>query len=148
MVKGFYTLLIRITKTFSRQIGSLGRVSFEKGNYVYVGSARSSLFPRLSRHFAKQKPLHWHIDYLTTSKFSSIKVALYAATKRKGIECLLSAKLAALSFCKAISRFGSTDCKRGCIAHLYLLKSTQNLAINSIIRSYACLGLKPLVYRV
>ena len=146
-MKGVYTVLIRITKTFSRQVGSLGRMYFEKGNYVYVGSAQSSLFPRLVRHFAKKKRLHWHIDYLTTSKLSRIKVAVYAATNRKRIECFLSAKLAALPFSKAVSHFGSTDCKHGCIAHLFLLKSTQKLAISSIIRGYGKLDLKPLVYR-
>ena len=82
-MKGVYILLFRISGDLSRRIGSLGRIHFQRGNYAYVGSAQSSLFPRLERHFAKKKKrLHWHIDYLTTS-VSGMKEAIYAATDTK-----------------------------------------------------------------
>ncbi len=44
------------------------RVFFEKGYYVYVGSALGTLSRRVHRHELKNKKLHWHIDYITPSK--------------------------------------------------------------------------------
>ena len=136
-MKGVYILLFRITNDFSRSVGSLGRVHFEKGNYAYVGSAQSSLFPRLERHYAKKKKrLHWHIDYLTTSKNINIKGAVYSAADTKEIECRLSAMLSTLSFSKAVPSFGSTDCKYGCKSHLYILNVPWKHATSSIIEIY------------
>ncbi len=106
-VKGVYTLLFRITKDFSRTVGSLGRVHFENGNYAYVGSAQSSLFSRLERHYAKKKRVHWHIDYLTTSKNTRIKGAVYSAGAKK-MECKLSATLSSFPY---VASFRSTDCR-------------------------------------
>ena len=145
-MKGVYVLLLQIATDYSRRIGSLGLIEFAKGNYVYVGSAQSSLFPRLERHYAKKKRLHWHIDYLTTSR-ASIKGAIYALTDSKEAECFLSEKLSALPFSKAVSHFGSTDCKYGCKSHLFMLDSTQKHAITSIIQIYKKLGLQPLLYQ-
>ena len=147
-MRGAYILLLRASKDFSKRIGSLGRMHFEKGNYVYVGSAQSSLFPRFERHYAKRKKrLHWHIDYLTTSKNFNVKRAVYSSTNRKEFECRLSSKVSELPFSKPILSFGSTDCKYGCKSHLFMLKSTEKQAIASIIQIYRELDLRPLVYQ-
>src|SRR5271157_3427628 len=147
-MKGVYILLFRITCDFSRSVGSLGRVHFVKGNYAYVGSAQSSLFPRLERHYArKKKRLHWHIDYLTTSKNISIKGSVYSASDTKEIECRLSAMLSTLRFSKPVPSFGSTDCKYGCKSHLYILNAPWKHATSSIIEIYMKLGLLPLLYQ-
>jgi hypothetical protein len=51
-----------------------------------VGSAQTSLFPRLERHYAKKKErLHWHIDYLTTSKTVRIKRGYLFFLRYKGV---------------------------------------------------------------
>ncbi|WP_297498543.1 DUF123 domain-containing protein, partial [Thermococcus sp.] len=62
-MKGSYFLVIRLrgdktVKTRAREF------SLRKGYYVYVGSAMNSLEKRVERHFAREKKLHWHIDYL------------------------------------------------------------------------------------
>jgi len=142
-VKGVYILLFGITDDFSRSVGSLGPVHFEKGNYAYVGSAQTSLIPRLERHYAKKKRVNWHIDYLTTSKNTRIKSAIYTAVNSKEIECRLSAMLSALSFSKPVPSFGSTDCKQGCKSHLFALKVPWKRLTSEIIEIYEKLGLLP-----
>jgi len=146
-VKGVYILLCRITNDFSRSVGLLGRVHFEKGNYAYVGSAQSSLFPRLERHYAKKKRVHWHIDYLTTSKNMSKMSTIYSAADSKEIECQLSAMLSKLGFSKPVPSFGSTDCKYGCKSHLFFVNSPWKRVAYSIIEIYEKLGLLPVLYK-
>lgn len=145
-LKGVYILLFRITNDFSKNVGSLGKTEFEKGNYVYVGSAQSSVLARLERHFAKRKKLHWHIDYLTTSTRIKGKRAIYSLTSSKDFECRLSKELSGLTFSKAIRSFGSSDCKHGCGSHLFMLESNETKVIRSIIRILRKLHLRPVKY--
>ena len=146
-MKGVYILLFRITDDFSRSVGSLGRVHFEKGNYAYVGSAQSSLFPRLERHYARKKKMHWHIDFLTTSKYTRIKNAIYSAIDTKEVECRLSSMLSTHSSSKSVPSFGSSDCKYGCGSHLYVLDMPWKHVTSSIIEIYKKLGLVPISYK-
>ena len=60
--KGAYVLLV-FAPDSRIQIGKLGKFRFS-GLYAYVGSARSGLYHRISRHFKKEKQKKWHIDYL------------------------------------------------------------------------------------
>ncbi|HZW57976.1 MAG TPA: GIY-YIG nuclease family protein [Nitrososphaerales archaeon] len=148
-MKGVYVLLLEIPKDYTRRIGSLGVMQFKKGIYAYIGSAQSSLFPRLERHYAKRrkKHLHWHIDYLTSFRIVRMKEAIYARTDSKKSECLLTEKLLALPFSKPVPHFGSTDCKHGCGSHLLLmLDSSQEQIVSSIIENCKELALEPLVY--
>lgn len=63
--KGVYLLILELDEDKFIDVGSLGKVEFKKGYYVYVGSAMNSLSKRLSRHKSGNKKLRWHIDYLT-----------------------------------------------------------------------------------
>jgi Uri superfamily endonuclease len=63
-VKGIYTLIIRLDDDVSVNIGALGKVSFGKGLYIYVGSAQTNLEQRVKRHLRKEKRLFSHVDYL------------------------------------------------------------------------------------
>ena len=145
-IKGVYILLFRIKRDFSKRVGSLGKIRFKKGNYVYVGSAQSSLFPRLERHFSKRKKLHWHIDYLTSSRNIKIRRAIYSPSDTREFECRLSKEMAALTFSKAIQHFGSSDCRHGCASHLFMLKSNEMEIIRSTIQIFRKLQLKPTDY--
>ena len=147
-MKGVYILLFRITRNFSKCIGSLGKIQFNKGNYAYVGSAQSSLFPRLERHFSKKKKLHWHIDYLTSSKNIKIKRAIYSPVNAKEFECRLSQELAYLPLSKRIRSFGSSDCKHACESHLFMLKSNESQIIRSTVHIMRKLHLKPIRYQL
>jgi len=42
-VKGIYYLLIKVLKTKEILIGKLRKIKFEKGNYLYIGSAQKIL---------------------------------------------------------------------------------------------------------
>ncbi len=79
---------------------------------LLCGSARGpgGLRARLSRHFRKEKRLHWHVDQLTA--VAAIKGVWIA---EGGDECALNAALGALP--TPLPGFGSSDCPR-CVAHL------------------------------
>ena len=64
VLKGTYCLIIQLKKDSRIEIGKLGLLNFDKGYYVYVGSALNSLEARLERHLKTEKKLFWHVDYL------------------------------------------------------------------------------------
>ncbi|MBU7005001.1 MAG: DUF123 domain-containing protein [Theionarchaea archaeon] len=93
-----------------------------EGIYCYVGSAfgPGGLKARVSRHLRHEKPLRWHIDYLTTSShFVPRKV--FASDKRA--ECDLAFLLAEIF--RGHSGFGSSDCR--CPTHLFAIDSVDRL---------------------
>ena len=108
---GAYALWLRLAAPrdvrTGKQAGMLG-----PGDYLYCGSARGpgGLRARLSRHFRKEKRLHWHVDQLTA--VAAIKGVWIA---EGGDECALNAALGALP--TPLPGFGSSDCPR-CVAHL------------------------------
>ncbi|MFP3895749.1 MAG: GIY-YIG nuclease family protein [Anaerolineales bacterium] len=61
---GTYILIIRLSHRHTIEVGSLGKVTFEKGYYLYVGSGLAGLRSRLERHLRTKNHMHWHIDYL------------------------------------------------------------------------------------
>ena len=114
VMKGIYCLLIRVLKTKEILIGRLGKIKFEKGKYIYVGSAQKNLGKRIERHFKKEKKKYWHIDYLLKDKDVKIEKAILFPFKRKNQECKLAERISKKG--KAIENFGSSDCK--CKSHL------------------------------
>ena len=64
MMKGCYCLIIILNTPSKIKIGKLGKIDFNEGYYVYVGSAMNYLESRINRHLRSKKKLHWHIDYL------------------------------------------------------------------------------------
>ena len=115
-MKGCYCLVIRMDETSEIKIGKLGKIEFEKGFYVYVGSAMNSLKSRIQRHLSDDKKLHWHIDYLL--KKSEITDVIYNESPRK-IECELSGYISLKT--RSVKGFGCSDCQ--CESHLYYFKN-------------------------
>lgn len=115
--KGSYLLVLHIEENETITIGELGEILFEKGYYVYVGSALNSLSKRIARHKRKNKNLHWHIDYLTYVSKSIIDIPIIT---HQNLECFISQKISEISD-KYIINFGSSDCK--CKSHLYYFKN-------------------------
>jgi Uri superfamily endonuclease len=113
-LKGIYILIIEINKTVTIKVGALGKFTFSKGLYAYVGSAQNNLELRVKRHRSKEKRLFWHIDYLLNNPAARIVNVLYKESS-KAEEC----KIANLLQLKAepIPGFGSSDCK--CKSHLF-----------------------------
>ena len=77
-----YVLSIKVTINIEKTVGRLGKMLFEKGDYVYIGSAKGCLRSRLKRHLRKEKKTYWHIDYLLESKKSKI-IAFRAKSRSK-----------------------------------------------------------------
>ena len=78
-MKGTYLLVIHLQKKSSIIIGALGRIEFQQGYYIYVGSAMgnkgsTTLLNLVKRHVdsSNNKKIDWHIDYLLDCECSSI----------------------------------------------------------------------------
>jgi len=109
-----YQLHIRLKLSQNIVIGRLGRFGFEKGRYVYTGSATRNMRQRLLRHLSGHKSLHWHIDYLLSSESAEI-TAITLSTKS---ECVVNQLVKAPI---PVHGFGASDCQAGCSAHLKYL---------------------------
>lgn len=114
-MKGSYLLFLKCKKNCKISVGKLGKLKFQKGIYIYVGSGMNSLEKRVKRHFLKKKKIRWHIDYLTTNKNFEVSFAILIPGKR--LECQLAKLLEKKAL--AIKHFGSSDCN--CLSHLFLL---------------------------
>ncbi|MBQ6511813.1 DUF123 domain-containing protein [Methanobrevibacter sp.] len=129
-MKGCYCLIINLDKTSKIKIGKLGKINFNRGHYVYVGSAMNSLTARINRHLSEEKKLHWHIDYLLKNENAGISEVIYNVSGKK-IECELSQEISQKS--NGIKDFGCSDCE--CESHLYFFKN-RNEAIKCVKNAY------------
>lgn len=121
-MKGVYLLLINLKKNSRIKIGRLGRITFSKGFYVYVGSALNSLQARVARHLSSEKKLKWHIDYLLASPNAEVETVITRQTEKR-IECKVNEIIQ--KFGKPVERFGSSDCK--CKSHLTYFKNLDDV---------------------
>ena len=112
--KGTYVLFLRFSSPFEGEVGSLGTVRLEPGEYCYIGSAMGGLDQRLRRHLSKEKRIRWHIDRLTLAAES---MEAYESYPDPVPECTL-ARMAEDSGCTPASDgFGCSDCS--CRTHLF-----------------------------
>jgi len=122
---GTYFLLIELQAHCEATIGRLGRFVFPRGYYAYCGSARRGLRARLARHRRADKKLHWHIDHLLAQPAARLLLAL-PLPLRETDECALSQSFQQLPGASVPVRgFGSSDCRKGCPAHLVYLGEGQ-----------------------
>lgn len=110
--RGVYALTLLFNHDEMISVGSLGRLPFKKGSYVYVGSARANLRQRVARHVASTKRVRWHIDYLTVRR--EVTPAEVAAWRSRA-ECEVATILKRTSD-GSVPHFGSSDCH--CGSHL------------------------------
>ncbi len=112
---GIYQILLWLHEPLTLVVGRLGEVRLEAGYWVYTGSAARGLAARVARHQATNKPLHWHIDHLT-SRVGVVAVRLLPLAAG---ECQVAQATAALpGASQPVPGFGSSDCRAGCRAHL------------------------------
>ena len=119
--KGSYIFSFHLKAQVALQIGRLGHFTFLAGIYHYCGSAHGSggIKARLRHHLNQSAPQHWHIDYL--------KPWMHPVEMRWMIdqhlhECFWAQHLAAhLLASIPVLKFGASDCKQHCPAHLILL---------------------------
>ncbi len=125
-MKGVYTLVVSVNKDSDVPVGALGKIRFEKGLYVYIGSAQTGIEQRVRRHLRKGKKLFWHIDYLLhNSNAQVIEVLGRAAGKNE--ECKIAKEIGASG--KIVPKFGCSDCH--CKSHLFKVDSTKSLLNSS-----------------
>jgi Uri superfamily endonuclease len=117
---GSYIILLELKKDEKIQIGRLGCLFFNKGFYVYVGSALNGIEQRIKRHLRKNKKMHWHIDFLLKS--GEIKEIFYIEDEMRK-ECIIADKLS--KGLEPILGFGCSDCK--CKSHLFHSKNSDIL---------------------
>lgn len=104
------------------QIGKLGAFSFEKGYYIYVGSAKRNISARISRHLQIEKKKRWHLDYLRPY----LRIQEVQTYNGKEGECQLFHRLMKEHNGSIPAKgFGSSDCT--CLSHLFYLKEEREL---------------------
>ena len=129
-LKGTYCLLIHLKQDSKITIGKLGENNFQKGYYIYVGSALNSLITRIQRHLRKEKKIYWHIDYLLNNENTEIIEVIYTINEIKW-ECKIAATIAETGI--GVMNFGCSDCK--CQSHLFHFTKydeSRNASINTL----------------
>ncbi len=120
-LKGTYCLIIHLKHDSKITIGKIGEKNFQKGYYIYVGSALNSLKTRIQRHLREEKKIYWHIDYLLNNENAEIIEVLYTLSDIKW-ECKIAATIAETG--TGVINFGCSDCK--CHSHLLYFKEYQD----------------------
>ena len=117
MDSGVYIAIFRLPTRRRILVGRLGRSWFQPGFYFYVGSAQRNLAARIERHARKDKPLRWHIDYLSSQATMLGAIVLPGLRRR---ECELACELRS-KFASAVPAFGASDCR--CPGHLFYART-------------------------
>lgn len=112
--KGTYVLFLHFEKDVSVNVGSLGEIHLDPGNYCYVGSAMGGLDQRVNRHFSKDKSMRWHIDRLT---MIADDMHAYESFPDYVEECSLAHLIENTGCSPAVDGFGCSDCM--CQTHLF-----------------------------
>ncbi|MCS7132383.1 MAG: GIY-YIG nuclease family protein [Aigarchaeota archaeon] len=133
-MKGIYLLHLKILGDIEIEVGKLGSIKFEKGEYVYVGSDQRNIERRIQRHASKKKKKKWHIDHVTLHEKVSVATAyIYDLPKR--YECEVAKIMLGMKF-RIFGGFGSSDCS--CPSHFFKISDDFNklvLEISNRIRT-------------
>ena len=116
-MKGIYVLTIQVSSDVAVQVGALGKLTFKKGVYAYVGSAQNNLEKRVRRHLTKEKRKFWHIDYLLGNDAAKV-IAVFHKQADKAEECAVAKIIGKIG--EAVAGFGSSDCN--CKSHFYRIE--------------------------
>jgi len=118
MNQGTYQIMLRIQQPIQLRVGGLGVHRFPAGRYIYVGRASRGLTQRMQRHLRREKPRHWHIDYLTSHPRVTVgEVQVVSSDPNQ--ECSqIKRLLFNENYQVPVIGFGSSDCRAGCPAHL------------------------------
>ena len=111
-----YQLVLKISQKMKIRVGKLGEFDFPPGYYIYTGSAKKNMEARIQRHLKKDKPLHWHIDYLTSQK----NVEIVDVRRSDMEECLLNDQTCGLII---VPGLGVSDCHNNCASHLKMISA-------------------------
>jgi Uri superfamily endonuclease len=114
-VKGIYCVIVALREATRIRVGSLGKMEFSAGVYVYVGSGMAGVEHRIDRHSRKQPRKRWHIDYLMEEAEYIASVAIPCEAKE--VECGAAIALSHdEGVIGVVKGFGCSDCD--CGSHL------------------------------
>jgi len=117
---GTYAVILTLESPQTVTIGRLGSYALAGGDYLYAGSAHGpgGLRARLGRHLQGSDRTRWHIDYVR--KIARVHAWGYlVSSSATALECQWSQWLANVPGTNVpIPRFGASDCRSGCRAHL------------------------------
>ena len=116
-LKGVYVLIIQVDEDTDVNVGAIGRLTFKKGLYAYVGSAQNNLEQRVKRHLRKEKRRFWHVDYLLDNDATKV-VEVFHEQADKTEECAIAKVIGERG--EPIDGFGSSDCS--CKSHLFRIE--------------------------
>jgi sugar fermentation stimulation protein A len=111
--QGSYLVVLRLPRDRILSVGSLDKVVFRAGYYVYVGSAKKNLTRRIERHRRLRKNLFWHIDYL---REAANWVAALPIRTAEDLECALAGAVEKTAQW-SVPGFGASACS--CSSHLF-----------------------------
>jgi Uri superfamily endonuclease len=114
VLKGVYVLIIQVDEDTDVNVGAIGRLTFKKGLYAYVGSAQNNLEQRVKRHIRKGKRRFWHIDYFLDNDVTKV-IEVFHKQADKTEECAIAGVIGERG--EPIEGFGSSDCS--CKSHLF-----------------------------
>jgi sugar fermentation stimulation protein A len=110
---GSYLLLFENDSRFIDDIGSIKKLTLERGYYIYAGSGMNNLFKRIAYHKKKAKKKFWHIDYVK-NRFKLL--ADIPVVTGRDMECTLAHRMLLIGG-NGIEGFGASDCT--CRSHLF-----------------------------
>ena len=116
MDSGLYIAVFHLPKRRRITVGKLGTFVFQPGWYLYAGSAKKNLSARLNRHGLNDKPLRWHIDYLSVK---AEMVGTVNISTGQYTECQVAEELGNMFELK-VPGFGASDCR--CDGHLFYVE--------------------------
>jgi Uri superfamily endonuclease len=116
-LKGVYVLVVQVDEDTDVNVGAIGRLTFKKGLYAYVGSAQNNLEQRVKRHIRKGKRRFWHVDYLLGNEATKVIEVLYEQAD-KTEECAIAKVIGERG--EPVDGFGSSDCN--CKSHLFRIE--------------------------
>lgn len=116
---GTYLLSIFLPKPMSIRIGKLGRFFFDKGYYVYVGSAKKNFAQRIDRHVKKKKRAYWHVDHLL--KFGRVISVWSCPLSEERTAAILTNEMS-----YPVPRFGASDTRSK--SHLFSGELDRNIS--------------------
>lgn len=124
---GNYVIVAALGEAFTFELKSLGQFHLPAGIYLYCGSAHGpgGLKARIGRHLKRNTCKFWHFDHL---KDHVRILQVWWDVDRENRECeILQALLKVEGAQIPIKGFGSSDCRRGCPAHLIWLPPGSDL---------------------
>jgi sugar fermentation stimulation protein A len=125
--KGSYLLVLENPGDITLTVGKLGDIHFQKGFYVYVGSALHALDSRIKRHKKKRKKIFWHIDYIASTVMKIKKV--YPIRRPDKLESQLAQAIGQISD-GSIKHFGTSDAQDS--SHLFYFRTSPAMNRNFV----------------